>query len=157
MKKIAVILICALMALPGMLKAQDYERSIGIRFGLPFGLAYKHAVGNDQALEFIAAGTILRELRGLTLTGLYEFHFYPFTIDGLFLYAGVGGHAGLYSANQFGNQGTFNFGPNAIIGIEYYFYDAPVSISLDFMPTYNIFSPASYESEGAISIRYVLE
>lgn len=152
MKKLVLVAIVAFLAFPLITKAQDYDRALGIRFGQPFGITYKQALGNDNAIEVIAAARFL-VYSGFLVTALYEKHFYPFNIDGLGLFIGAGAHAGFYN---YSTQENFNLGPDAIFGLDFTFRDAPINLSLDLKPTYNIFSPNDLRlDEGALSIRYV--
>ena len=62
--------------------AQDnYVNAIGMRGGNPTGVTYKHFIGRYAVIEGIAGITFSynnpsNKKLGVSLTGLYEYHFY---------------------------------------------------------------------------------
>jgi len=129
-------------------QAQDaYERSAGIRGGFLAGATYKHFLEFAGAIEGIVGFSFPDDRRLVTLTGLYEHHFFLNYQTNLF--AGGGLTLGA-------NNDAFRTHAEAIVGIEYVIERFPMSLSLDYKPAYNIFGNDFYFDEFAISVRYVI-
>ena len=128
-------------------KAQYYEHSAGIRLGGSYGLTYKKFFNEKDAFEILFGG---RD-DGLHLTTTYQFN-KPLNLsrnETFFLYYGAGGHLGyekyktkvLYSPSSntsqefyYENRSYFSMGVDAIVGLEYRFLSAPLTIGLDIKP-----------------------
>lgn len=146
----------------GVLQAQDYETSIGIRTGLSNGITFKHFVSRYNAFE----GILSTQYGGFIVSGLYEFH-NPLEDLGLNWYYGIGGHLGYFNGNRTNYPGWWEMnktdsytilGADAIIGIEYTFYEAPISLSLDWKPGFNLLGHSGFWGDNfALSIRYILK
>lgn len=149
MKHKILILFLLFSGLPTTdLAAQDaYDRSIGIRGGFVAGATYKQFLAFAGAIEGILGFSFPDDRRVVTLTGLYEHHF--FVNYNTNLYAGGGLTLGA------GNE-RFRSHAEAIVGIEYMIERFPMSLSLDYKPAYNIFGNDFYFDEFAISVRYVI-
>jgi len=127
--------------------AQDaYEKSIGIRGGVPTGVSFKHFLEFAGAVEGIFACNFTND-RVFSLTGLYEYHFF-LNYDTNFF---VGGGLSLGA-----NKDEFRVTAEAIGGIEYVFPRFPMSFSLDYKPAFNIFDPEFFFNEFALTVRYIL-
>lgn len=130
MKKLFLILSLCLFA--SMSVAQEYDQSIGLRFGFANGITYKKSLDGVSAIEVL--GSFKR--RAITVTALYEVHVYVFDTDNLYVYLGVGGHIGVLSpANA---ENTLLLGVDGIGGIEYAFDEIPLALSLDLKPAVNL-------------------
>jgi len=130
--------------------SQDVVQSIGLRAGGENGFAYKYIEDYTFAFE----GIISYRNRGFQTTGLWE-HYKPFMTDRLrnfYSYWGFGAHAGYIRAKeQFcvqTNQGCelyenrrtkFIGGLDGVMGFEYHFYTAPLTVSLDYKPYVEFF------------------
>lgn len=160
MKKI--IIASVLFLCVGLLQAQDYQSSIGIRTGLSNGVTYKHYISRYNAVEAIFA----IRYGGFMVSGLYEFN-NEMEEPGLNWYYGIGGHLGYFNGNRTSYPGWWEsnrvdaytiLGADAIIGIEYAFYDTPVSLSLDWKPAFNLLGHSGLWGDNiALSIRYILK
>lgn len=129
------------------IQAQDaYGKSIGVRGGFLSGVTYKHFLDFAGAIEGIV-GYNFENGRVVTVTGLYEHHF--FLNYQTNIYAGGGLTLGA-------NSNTFRTIAEGIIGIEYVMPRYPVSISLDYKPAFNIFGTEFLYNEFALSVRYIL-
>ena len=69
---LVLILLFALLGFSSKVQAQynGYKTGIGLRGGYTSGLTIKHFVNSDEAIE----GIVGTRFRGLSLTGLYEWH-----------------------------------------------------------------------------------
>ena len=171
-KTLQIILTIALFtASVTIANAQYYERSAGIRLGGSYGLTYKKFFNEKDAVEFLFGG---RD-DGLHLTTLYQFN-KPLNLsrnETFFLYYGAGGHLGyekyqtkvLYGSPQqpnsefyYENRSYFSMGVDAIIGLEYRFLTAPITIGLDIKP-YLSFIGFRYTRtdfwDTSLSVKYV--
>jgi hypothetical protein len=146
-----------------LLQAQDYQSSIGVRLGLSNGIIYKHFISKENSIE----GILATRYGGFLVTGLYEFNNELKEESGINWYYGIGGHIGYFNGNRTSYPGWWEsnrdnpytiLGADAIIGIEYTFYDTPVSISLDWKPGFNLLGHSGvWGDNAALSIRYILK
>lgn len=159
MKNVRVLAIVTLLATATTnLRAQsmgsDYTTAIGAKF-YPGGLTLKHFIREDRALEAL----LYVWGEGYRITGLYEFHGDIAGVDGLKWYAGGGGHIGAFndewkSDNPNKNHGT-NIGIDGVLGLDFKFTGAPINMSLDWQPSYNLIGYNYLEgSWGGLAIRY---
>lgn len=137
--------------------AQDYQTGVGLRAGVSNGLTIKHFISDRAALE----GILHIRWGGLVITGLYEVHQDIDELPGLKWFYGGGAHLGTWNGNRgkpsWGDnpQGRTVFGLDGIIGLDYKFNAAPINLSLDYKPAFNITSDAGFwGDEVAISIRF---
>jgi hypothetical protein len=164
MKKITLLFsMLFLLALSSEIKAQDYKSAIGLRFGYPVSISYKTFMTESNALELFAG---FRSYSGIysyfTVGGLYEIHHPLSEVEGLSWFYGGGASVQFFSYDDgYGfvdENGSVGVGISGIIGLDYKFADAPVNLSLDFMPTFRIGGwDDGYYSWGALSARYVLK
>ncbi|MFN0031680.1 MAG: hypothetical protein ACKVOR_05935 [Flavobacteriales bacterium] len=133
------------------------DNHIGARFGLGSGVSFQHRFTDEYCIEVLAIG----RYGGLNLTGLYHVHNPFFDVRSIKWYIGGGGHTGIYSqrARNFENEtgNTITLGLDGIIGLEYYFHDMPLQMSIDWKPAFNLISSGQTFNEwdcGALSVRY---
>jgi hypothetical protein len=130
------ILMLVLACSPG--SSQDYHTAFGIKAGMAPGITAKHFLSTNGALEGIATF----RWGGVNLTGLGEFHLPLFDTDGLNFYYGGGFHIGVWDTgkalDEAGGGQKLNLGIDGIVGIEYSFFDIPLSVGLDWKPNLNI-------------------
>ena len=152
MKKILAITFVMLISIA--INAQsDYERAIGLRLGFDNGITYKQFITSISAIEALAYfGN-----NSWNFTGLYEINNEnAFQVDRLDWYYGAGGHIGFYNSKLEGNDGSFLFGVDGIIGIEYNLEQVPINLSLDWKPQINIIGGTGFVGDtGALSVRYM--
>ena len=147
---------------------QDYKTAVGIRAGLPFGVTFKAKTGKTTAFEGIM-GTYGGG--NFNLTGLLEFS-RGTKVKGLRVYAGPGAHFNYFNDLRYYRYYYFNskehviyasyperyfsMGVDGIFGVEYTFKDAPVNVSFDMKPTFDMGRyDAVFFMDAAISIRFV--
>lgn len=140
----------------GMALAQDYTTGIGLRGGFSSGFTVKHFTGERTALE----GILSTRWHGFNITGLYEIHNYPFAVEGLSWYYGVGGHIGFWDGADVDwadDDDTYTvIGIDGVLGLEYSFVEVPIGLSLDWKPALNVIGHSGFWGDGgALSIRYI--
>jgi len=136
------LLIVLLSTLASESKAQYYLNSAGVRVGGSYGLTYKKFFNQSQSFELLLGG----RNSGMHVTGTFQFN-KPLNLsknEVFFLYYGGGAHAGFQDYNskvldsqsfyRYENQTYFSMGVDAIIGVEYRFLTAPITIGLDLKP-----------------------
>lgn len=158
MKKfIYSLILFAFLAIGNETLAQGYNTGIGLRAGVGNGLTVKHFLNEKAALE----GILHTRWRGLLLTGLYEVHNDIREVKGLRWFYGGGAHIGTWNANR-GNQPWGDqsrsytvIGLDGILGLDYKFQDAPINLSLDYKPAFNLTGYTGFwGDEVALSIRF---
>lgn len=149
-----MIVVFALMMGLGLLNesnAQTYATGIGLRAGVSNGLTVKHFIQSDVALE----GILHTRWEGLVITGLYEVHKNIREVRGLRWFYGGGAHIGSWNSRSDKYPGTTILGIDGIIGLDYKFADAPINLSLDYKPAFNIINGGGFwGDEVALSIRF---
>ncbi len=159
------LLSCSIQA-----SAQYYLNSAGIRMGGSYGLTYKKFFDEVQAFEILLGS----RKGGMQLTGTFQFN-KPLNLsknETFFLYYGGGAHLAfqehqtkvLDSLNPFvgefhyENQTYFAMGVDGIIGIEYRFLTAPITIGLDMKPYFTFigfrYTDANFW-DTSLSVKYV--
>lgn len=149
MKKL--LLMGLLLIGSGMVTAQNYKESLGLRLGTSIGASYKSYLSDSKAIEAILDLDIFeKDLMKINVTGLYQFVF-DTEVDGLNFYAGPGVSAGLY----LGNENGLLLAINGIAGVEYKFYGVPLSLSLDWNPKVQIITNAGFKPANfGLTLRY---
>jgi hypothetical protein len=134
--------------------AQENEIQLGFRFGNTTGFTARAITENNFALE----GILGFRSGGLQLYGLVESRkpLYMNRLDNMFLYFGGGVHLGFVRWNEYGEYydpyNNYNyyysdwrfgaaFGMDGIIGMEYIFSSAPISLAVDFKPFFEVYGP----------------
>ncbi|HLT08606.1 MAG TPA: hypothetical protein VK014_13835 [Cyclobacteriaceae bacterium] len=136
--------------------AQDYQTGVGLRLGVSNGLSVKHFVSDRAAVE----GLLHTRWRGLMITGLYEVHQDIQDAPGLRWFYGGGAHIGTWNGKRghpdwrHNHNGYTVFGIDGIIGLDYTFASAPINLSLDYKPAFNLTNDVGFwGDEVALSIR----
>ena len=161
-----ITLIALFSCLTVVVKAQDYKNAIGLRFGTwgSVGATLKHFTNDNTALEvnlnyrsYSYYSFYSYSSKFFEITGLYEKVASMSGVDGLKYYYGGGPAVGLYTYGDtyIGSDATFRLGVAGIVGLEYKFDKVPISISADYMPSFN-FIGGSYFSgnRGGFAVRY---
>jgi hypothetical protein len=137
------------------LKSQDYIHGIGLRGGLSQGITYKYFVSRTDAVE----GILAMRWNVFYISCLYERHAPAFDVDRLYFLYGGGAHIGFWDGNSgpwFDDGGSYTvLGIDGIIGLEYVFYEIPISITVDWKPALNLIGVTNFwGSELAMSLRF---
>jgi len=151
MKKASVILLFAVL-LSISASAQNYKTSLGLRAGVPYGLSLKHFMSRSVAVE----GILASRWQGFVATALLEKDAPTGSYPNLHWFWGVGAHIGFWDSNPYVNTTGSVVGIDGILGLEYTFDEIPLNLSLDLLPSVNIFGSTGWGGiNGALSIRYV--
>jgi len=134
---------------------QNYEKAVGLRFGLHNGLSYKQFVTHQTAIE----GIIVTRWHGWEIVGLLEYNNELDSNGSLVWFYGFGGHLGSYSSVYTHWDGTTEsymvIGVDGILGIEYKFDNIPLAVGLDWKPYFNIIGYSRFFGDGGgLSVRY---
>jgi hypothetical protein len=153
-----IILLAAVLTVAVVSKSQStgssYRTALGFKFW-PGGITIKHFVRTNRALEGI--GYFWGH--GFRFTGLYEVHGDINGARGLKWYVGPGAHIGMYNdywahGNHIHNDGDVSLGVDGVLGLDYKINGAPINLSLDFQPSFDIVSHAHFSGWGGLAIRY---
>lgn len=162
MKKFALLFSMLVMfAIANSANAQSgYKSAIGLRLGYPIAASYKFFISDPAAIELYAGFRGNTFYSWIHLGAMYQYHFPISSVEGLQWYVGGGASALLYSFdNGFATgEGTFGIGINGALGLDYKFANAPINLSVDWLPTIFI---SGYVSGfgggyGALAARYTL-
>jgi hypothetical protein len=126
------------------------EAAVGIRLGGSSGVTFKKYSANaHSAFEFIGAWSFDNEIDGFTLTGLWE-KLAPLNANGQ-----LSAEFGFGATAIFGDK--FYFGPSGIIGFDWRLKKVPVTMSVDWLPTWIIVGTSRFNAINAgFSARYIL-
>jgi hypothetical protein len=132
----------------------DYQTSLGIKV-YPGAISVKHFIQPKVALE----GLGYMSSNGFRLTGLYELHDHLGDIEGLKWYLGGGAHIGIWSDNWKNQYPTRNagmaIGVDGVIGVDYKVKGAPLNLSFDWQPSFNLIGYNYFEGGwGGLGVRY---
>lgn len=142
------------------LMAQDFDTAAGLRLGSPVGVSIKKFITDSGALEGYGGLRIYPGGSVLSLHAAYLVHKdLTEDIDNLQWY--FGGGAGFF-LDTFGNNSASNLGFQGYIGASYTLSDAPINISLDWVPTITLGNGIGGLSNGfgsgfySLGVRYIL-
>ncbi len=126
------------------------EFAVGARFGGASGLTVKKYSGsNRSAFEFLGAWSFENELDGFTLTAVWE-KLAPLNSNGQ-----LSAEFGFGATATFGDE--FYFGPSGIIGFDWRLKKVPVTMSIDWLPTWIIVNENKFSAVNvAYSVRWIL-
>ena len=136
-----------------VLQAQDYKNAAGLRLGKTDGLNYKRFLTEDGAIELMLGFGGYDD--GMRIYATYQWHFQipaEFT-DNLYMYYGVGGHAGYINpykdrryymkdstiVSENGNKTYYTIGVDGVLGLEYRIYTVPMTVSMEVKPYFEYY------------------
>lgn len=135
--------------------AQDYGAAIGLRaftYG-GIGVSGKKIFGENKAIELNAIFRGYSFYNYLEVGALYEKYNEISGVDGLNWLVGGGANVAFYNYEFSGSD--LDFGISGIVGLEYKFPNAPVTIGLDYMPLFWLGDGFFFSSNrGGFSARY---
>jgi len=158
MKRLSALLLCMMITVfyanAQMNDGPDYKTSIGVKV-YPGAVSVKHFFKPNTAIEGL--GYISSD--GFRLTGLYEQHFDFANVEGLKWYVGGGAHVGIWSDNWKTKyptrQAGMAIGIDGVIGLDYKISGAPLNLSFDWQPSFNLIGYNYFEGGwGGLGIRY---
>lgn len=149
------------------LAAQDYNKAIGLRLGYPASVSYKVFLdGSNNAVEgflsFRNYGNRKKNgdfrYRSFGIGVGYQVHNSIKEVNGLQWYYGVGGGVSFFNDNDgFIDDGDLTgIALLGFLGLDYKFADAPVNLSLDWVPAFRItgYNNGFGGNNGALAVRY---
>lgn len=160
MKKI-IVATCFVFAIVFTTNAQNnstgYQQALGVKF-YPGAVTYKSFTTSKKAFEGI--GYFNKD--GFRVTGLMEFYGDIKNAPGLKWYAGPGAHIGFWSndwRDRYPNRNDgVAIGLDAVFGLDYKFKGAPINMSIDWQPSFNLIGYNYFEGGwGGIALRYVIK
>ena len=143
---------------------QNYNSAIGARLGSPLALSYKKFISEGNAIELYGAFRNFSNYNWFSINGAYQVHRDFPNVENLQWY--LGGGAGLF----FWSFDDGIFGPgvdepssttvaiSGYLGLEYTFDDVPLSLSVDWVPTFFLsgYDDGFSAGYGALAARYVI-
>ncbi len=147
------------------LQAQDYQKAIGLRLGYPVSISYKMFINNsNNAIEaFVNYRSQKVFSYGWTRIGLggaYQVHNPISSVDGLQWYYGGGASVYFWTYDDgfadYADEANLSLGIQGYLGLDYKFANAPVNLSLDWVPTFYIsgYGDGFGADNGALAVRY---
>jgi hypothetical protein len=156
-RAITTVFFLLIMAAGTTAFAQDYRTAVGLRLGVSNGLSVRHFISDQAALE----GLLHSRWKGLMVTGLYQIHQDIPDLQGLRWFYGGGAHIGTWNGKRghpswrHNHNGYTVFGLDGIIGLDYTIQTAPINLSLDYKPAFNLTHDVGFwGDEVALSIRF---
>lgn len=140
-------------------QAQDYKTAVGLRLGYPLSVSYKTFLSDRGAFEGVAG---LRSFSGyswINIGAYYQHHTEIPSVEGLKWYYGGGANLYFWSYDAgFAGGSSTSIGISGVLGLDYKFADAPINVSVDWIPTFfiNGFGSGFGGGYGALAARYVL-
>lgn len=149
--------------------AQGFNQALGIRGGLTPGIEYRYYTSDSQSFKALLGIRNLQNRRGLQLHVLSEYYRYDlfdFSYQLVFYY-GFGAHTGYESwdeirygpgANFQERKTAFVAGIDGLVGVEYLFYEAPVTAGIEVKPYFDILGKDGLDIQPfdfAFTIKYL--
>ncbi len=136
--------------------AQQYIGSVGLRLGTPIGGAGKYFLTEWHAVE----GIFATSWDGFSATVLFQKHWLVKRRTPLFGYYGAGAHVGFWDSNAPWVDSSIRkaiYGVDAVIGMEYIMDEAPISVSVDWIPALHFNADRKlYPGQLGVTIRLYL-
>lgn len=130
-----------------------YRTALGAKF-YPGAITIKHFVKPNRAIE----GLGYFWNYGFRFTGLYEVHGDINGAPGLKWYVGPGAHIGFWNddwKHRYPSRADgVAIGIDGVLGLDYKINNAPLNVSLDWQPSFNIIGYTYFSSWGGLAIRY---
>lgn len=145
--------------------SQNYKTAIGLRLGAPTSISLKHFINEKGALEAFVGYRSWGFGSWFNVGGLYEHHLPITSVEGLQWYFGGGVNAFFWNYDNAYNFGGNDYSSTSLgimgaIGLDYKFANAPVNLSLDWLPLIylgNGYYDGFGGGYGALSVRYTLK
>lgn len=152
-----------LISLVSKLSAQEssYKTAVGLRLGYPLSVSLKHFLGEKNAIEGFVGMRGYSSYRWITVGGLYQLHTPISGVNGLNWYWGGGAAAYFWSfkSSFLSDASSVSLGILGCVGLDYKVSTIPLSLSIDWVPSYSIngYGSGFGGGYGAISVRYTLK
>jgi len=159
-----LLLASALLIFSQFVMAQGFNKSVGLRAGLTSGFEYRYYFDDANSFKIL-----LGTNNGLRLHAFKEVHRYDLFVftDQLNLFYGAGIHGGYESWDEYyvnnnfrwqENRTAFVMGIDALGGLEYMFYEVPLSLGVELKPYIDIFGRHMFHLEPfdfAFTVKYL--
>lgn len=156
---VAIVIGCTFAA-----NAQNYTSAIGLRLGYPLSVSYKHFLSENGAIEVFGGFRSYSGYGWFNVGGLYQYHKPIPDVDGLNWYFGGGASVFFWNYDNdfvFGDEddSSLSVGLLGNVGLEYTFKEAPINVSVDWVPIFfvNGYGSGFGGGYGALAVRYVLK
>lgn len=151
---VSIVSFLAVNKLSAQAMGSAYETAIGVKFW-PGALSIKHFTSDNTALE----GLVNFWDHGFRLTGLYELHGDISGAPGLKWYVGPGAHIGWYNGGWYRDgdyygDGSLSLGVDGVLGVDYKISGAPIALSLDIQPFFELLDHPYFNVWGGLGVRY---
>lgn len=160
MKKLIFTLSIMLCCVFAAQSQSSYKSAIGLRFGYPLSVSYKHFISDPGAIEVFAGFRNYSGYSWFNVAGLYEHHSAISSVEGLQWYVGGGASAFFWNfdAGIYDGSST-SFGIMGALGLDYKFANAPFELSVDWLPTFflNGYGNGFGAGYGSLAARYTLK
>lgn len=160
-----ILIIGAFLFISNFIWAQGYTNAIGLRGGLSPGFEYRFYSDDTNSYKLLLSW----RNDGLQLHALKEFHrfdLFEFSENLVFVY-GAGIHAGYETWNEvhyYNNTSWYDSrtamlaGLDGLAGVEYVFYEVPISIGLEVKPYFDLFGKNMFRLQPfdfAFTVKYL--
>lgn len=134
--------------------AQEFKQAVGIRLGWSPGFEYRIFADDLNSYRFLLS-TRDRGLQAHVLKEFHQYDMFNFTDQLIFIY-GAGVHAGYerWDEEHYNNNSQWYTtktavvaGVDGLVGLEYLFYKAPVSLGLEVKPYFEFFGKEFFDIE----------
>ncbi len=159
--KIVIILFSLAFFLHSSANAQTYRTALGARLGHPLSASYKtFLAASSNAIEVHVGTWGYSRYRRMNASVGYQVHRPIPDLEGLMWYFGAGGSVFFWNWKGDHGEGELNtsFGIQGYLGLDYAFSDAPINISVDWVPLFfvNGYGNGFSGTFGAVGVRYIL-
>lgn len=149
-----MVLLAGTTAQAQMNNGSSYKTALGVKL-YPGAVSIKHFIADNKAVE----GLGYISVDGFRLTGLYELHSDLSGVEGLKWYVGGGAHLGIWSdawkTKYPARQAGMAIGVDGILGLDYKIKGAPLNLSFDWQPSFNLIGYNYFEGGwGGLAVRY---
>ena len=160
MKKIALLFsMFFFLLLANQAHSQAYDKAIGLRFGYPLAASFKFFISEPGAIEIYAGyRSYSFGYNYFNVGGMYQYHKPLSGVDGLSWYLGGGASVWFFSYDFVTDEGSTGFAINGALGLDYKFAEAPINLSVDWLPTVLLsgYGSGFAGGYGALAARYTL-
>ena len=140
---------------------KTYNSAVGLRLGYPMSASFKTFISETSALEAYVGFRGWSDYSWVSVSGAYQFHKPIDGVDNLNWYFGAGASLFFWSFNTPLLDRSYNstsVGAQGYVGLDYKFENAPVNVTIDWIPTifFNGFGSGFGGGYGSLGVRYVL-
>jgi len=158
---IGTIFMVALLGSVASVQAQEYRNAVGARLGYPVSASYKHFVNESHALEGYLGLRGFSSYNWINISGAYLVHRPIREVPNLQWYYGGGGALYFYEFDRRTDEIEYAstvLGLQGYLGLDYHFEDAPINLTLDWVPTIFLggFAQGVAGGYGSLGVRYII-